>query len=348
MFKIGKVGVATAAVLVIVVASIGGAMATPIIVDAAGADPDSPLYGLGRLGESMRMASDEEQMKNRWNEYSQMVSRGKGLEYSVILEEFNEKMKSVAPLDAEAKKEVVRWMQEQMPGMGLMEFQLANEFSSKFREFVENAPEYQERIDNIIRVLTDLGEQYSSATPEMQENILAQLRIIMDEFRMLTGRFGGRLPPELNHYFNADNLLMDSGIHLKIHDDRNKWMPGFENAPAFDNILEEFKVKLAEMQTGLEEIPENTPGLQIALDQLALAIELRDNAIVQNNAGEIEKASFILRAAFAHLDSANRILRQTNEWWPGFQPEWMHPGRPDFPPFPGPWDQQEWGSQGGT
>jgi len=357
MTGLGKAGIAAAVVLVIVAASIGGAMATPMIVDAIGAPPDSPLYGLKRLGERIRMASDEEQMKMRWEEYLQMVNKGKGLEYSVILEEFREKMKSVAPADAEAKKEVVQWMQEQMPGMGLVELKLANEFSIKSRKFMENAPGYMEALENVIKILKSLEEQYLNGTPELRENILARLRLIMEQLRMMVGHFKGQLSRELNRYFDIDNLLIDAGIDANIHaggkwgpwGDNGRWRPSFENAAGvFSDRLVEFNARLAETQTKLQGTPENTPGRQAVESQIELAVKLRNNAIAENNAGNVEKAVLILKAAFAHLDCAGRLLDQVSEWRPEFPLSWVPWGRPDFPPQKSPREQlwqvpQGWG-----
>ena len=49
MRKLDQGGIAVLALVVTIAASMGAATAVPVIVSAAGVDPDSPLYGLGRL-----------------------------------------------------------------------------------------------------------------------------------------------------------------------------------------------------------------------------------------------------------------------------------------------------------
>ncbi|MEM3452664.1 MAG: hypothetical protein QW835_03445 [Candidatus Hadarchaeum sp.] len=325
----GKAGIAVAIVLVIVAASIGGAMATPIIVDSIGASPDSPLYGLRRLGEKIRMVSEEEQMKRRWDEYLQMVNKGKGLEYAQILEEFHEKMTKVASAEVEAKEEIVRWMQEQVPGIGLVELKLAGECISRSRGFVENAPGFPEGLENIIRILQELEQRYQAGTDEARENILAQLQLVMEQLRIMISRIRGQLPGELRRYFDADNLLMDARIGLKLRIGggpvpwiENRW-PVQENlSQLFLEGLEKFDNKLTKVQQKLEETSENHPGIRAAEVQIQAAIELRDNAIAENSTGNLEKAVFILKMAFMRLDCAERMLEQARVWRPEFPPTW--------------------------
>jgi len=349
MSRMGKAGVAAAVVLVIMAASIGGAMATPLIADAIGAPPDSPLYGLKRLGEKMRLASDEEQMQRRWEEYSQMVNRGKGLEYVALLEEFREKVKMVAPADVEAKTGAVQWLQTQMPGIGLVELKLAQECTIRSRKYVENHPGFPEGLENIIRILQDLEQQYQNGTDESRENILAQLRLVMEQLRMMIAQLRGQLPGELGRYFDIDNLLTDTRIDLGLHIGGgfgppidNRWPHPENAAESFSEWLEKFNARVAEVQEKLEEVPENTPGREMAESQLQMAIQLRDDAIAENSAGNLTKALFTLRAAFARLDCAGRILEQATEWLPGLLPRlgpWANfPSRkiPAGPPM-GPW-----------
>jgi hypothetical protein len=65
MFGHDQRGVAALTVVIIVAASTGVAIATPVVVSAAGANPDSPLYGLARLGEQIRMMSNVENLEQK-------------------------------------------------------------------------------------------------------------------------------------------------------------------------------------------------------------------------------------------------------------------------------------------
>ena len=127
-------GVASIIAVIIVATSVGAGMATPVVVDAVNVDPDSPFYGIERLGERIRMIGDEDQMIERWGEYVRMVNRGKGLVYKEILEEYWEKMQSVAPENVETKREILQWMQEQMPEIELVRIKLAKDFAHNLKK----------------------------------------------------------------------------------------------------------------------------------------------------------------------------------------------------------------------
>lgn len=329
MSRLGKAGIAVATVLVIVAASIGGAMATPIIVDAIGAPPDSPLYGLKRLGEKMRMTSEDEQMRRRWEEYLLMVNQGKGLEYAPILEEFQEKLEKVASPEAVPKEEMTQWLQEQLPGIGLVELKLARECIDHSRGYVENALGFSERAENIIRILQELEQQYQAGTDEARENILAQLKLVMEQLRMLIGQVRGQLPGELHRYFDVDNLLTNARLGLKLRIGggptpwiENRWPTRENQAQLFQEGLEKFNEKLTEIQRKLEETPENHLGVDAAVAQIQAAIELRDNAIAEDSAGNLARGLFTLKMAFMRLECAERMLEQAKAWQPEFPPSW--------------------------
>ena len=323
MERLGKKGIAPIIVLTILLMSTGAAIATPVVVDAVGVDPDSPLYGLGRLGERIRMASDEEQMKKRWGEYSRMVNRGKGLEYQSILEEFQEKMESVAPSDAEAKKEIVRWMQEQMLGIGLVELKLAKQFSQDLKKQMANIPGAIRELENETEVLERLENQFPNASPELQENILARLRLITQELQLIARQLGNQPPRGLRNYFHIDNMMIDLDIRMNIHAKNDNWRPTPENAVEFFNAkLGEFNEKLTEIQVKLEGAPENAPGRQAAERQVELAVKLRDNAVEANNSDNVKKAILLLRTAYIHLNNADKILEHADEWEKKFSEQW--------------------------
>ncbi|MBC7344797.1 MAG: hypothetical protein H5U03_05175, partial [Clostridia bacterium] len=295
-------------------------------VDSIGASPDSPLSGLKRLGEKIKMVSEEEQMKRRWEEYLEMVNRGKGLEYAPILEEFHEKMKNVASAEIETNGEIVQWMQEQMPGIGLVELKLAGEFT---RRFVENIPGFPDGLENIIRILQELEQQYRSGTDEERENILLRLQMVMEQLRLMIGQLKGQLPGELHRYFDIDNLLTDARLGLRLRIGRgpapwteNMWSVQENQAQLFLEGLEKFNEKLTEVQQKLEETPENHPARQAAESQIQAAVELRNSAINENGDGDVARAVFTLKMAFMRLECAERMLEQANAWRPEFPPSW--------------------------
>ncbi len=318
MIGLGQSGIATVTVVVAVVAVAGGTIGVPVAVDAADVDPDHPLYGLERVGERIRMVCDEDQMMERWGEYYQMVEKGKGLQYKNILEEFRNKLQDVIPENAEMKQEVVRWMQEQMPGIGLVQLRLQGELAGRLKEIL---PEVREEIENEIDEIENLREMLPGATPELQENIRAHLRLIRERLENIARRYPARVRPVIV-YFDIDNLLVDVDItvnvEINVHVIRPiHWVVGFENA------LDEFDNLLVEVQAMLEGAPENAPGRHAAERLVEVAIKLRDRAVAAYEDNRTRNALGLIHAANIHLRNATIILEHASEWEPRFWREWV-------------------------
>ncbi len=320
MFGPEQKGVAAIAAVVIVAASIGAGVATPVVVDAADVDPDSPFYGLERLGEQIRMVGGEDQMKERWGEYVRLVNRGKGLAHKSILEEFAEKMRDVAPGDVETKQEIVQWMQEQMPEIGMVQLRLCKELCQQLRQELENTPE-AEWIENCIRECENLEQNW--ATLELREEIRARLRLIRERTENITNRYRAQIhkPMDVDWYFDIDNVLVDVDVTVNVEIDIS-----VENLPdlseAFENKLEEFNTLLAEVQIMLEGAPENAHGKHAAERLVEVAIDLKDRAVTAYEEGKTRRALALVYAAKVHLGNAERILEHADEWEPEFAPQW--------------------------
>jgi hypothetical protein len=320
MMKLGQRGIAPIIAVAIIAASVGVGVATPVIVDAADVDPDSPLYGLERLGERIRMVSVEDQMKERWNEYSSLVDRAKGLEYKHILEEFVEKMREVVPGDVAAKQDIVRWMQENMPGIGLVQLKLQGELAERLKEDLANLPEIREEIENEIDEIENMKELLPGATPELRENIRAHLRLIREKLENIARHYRERVRP-VNVYFDIDNVLVDVDITVNVEVKINvirppNWAAGFENA------LDEFENLLSEVQAMLGGTPENAPGRHAAERLVEVSIKLRDKAVAAYEENRIRNALGLIHAAKMHLLNAKIILEHASEWEPRFRQEW--------------------------
>jgi len=321
MFGRDQSGVAVLAVVIIVAASTGVAVATPVVVDAVDVDPDSPFYGLERLGEQIRMVNNEDQMKERWSEYARMADRGKGIEYKNILEEFVGKMHDVAPENVGAKQEMVRWMQEQMPGVGLVKLRLMRELCLELRE---NLPEVSGELENELSDLENieqvlLAENYSSL-----ENIGARLELKAEHLRQIAERYENRLRERVHRYFDIDNILVDIDVTVNVEVDINIVRPIPITAAEFENELENFNTSLSEVQAMLEGTPENVPGRNAAERLVELAIKLKDNAVAAHEAGENRKALVLIHAAQVHLRNAETILNHASEWEPEFRENWTN------------------------
>jgi ElaB/YqjD/DUF883 family membrane-anchored ribosome-binding protein len=317
MRRLDQRGIAAVTVVVIIAVSAGGAVATPVIVDVADVDPDHPLYGLERIGERIRMIGDEDQMKERWGEYVRLVDRGKGLEYKNILEEFVEKMREVAPGDVAAKQEVVRWMQEQMPGIGLVKLKLQKELLQGLKE---DLPEISDEIDDLIDEIENCEPQLR--VPELRENARARMRLIREKLENLAERHRGRIRRPVNVYFHVDNVLVDVDITVNVEINITIERPPITVAK-FDEKLEEFNELLAEVQAMLEGTPENTIGRRAAERLVEVAIRLKDKAVDAYEAGKVRRALTLIYAAKIHLYNAKRILEHASEWEPMFKNEWM-------------------------
>jgi hypothetical protein len=314
MRKLDRGGVAVAALVVIVAASMGVATVTPVIVDVKDVDPDSPLYGLERLGERIRLVRDDDQMKERWGEYARLVDRGKGLEYKKILEEFVEKMHAVAPGDVEANQGVVQWMQDQMPGIGRVQLKLFKELCEGLKD---DLPEAHGEIDEIIGEIENCEEGLN--VTELREDAQAHLMLIREEIENIAGRHGARITRPVNTYFDIDNMLVDGNVTANIEINIR---PIPITAPSFEEELEVFDNLLAEVQAMLVGAPENAAGKHAAERLVEVAIELEGRATTAYEGGKIRGALGLIYAAKMHLRNAKIILEHANEWEPEFTGQW--------------------------
>ena len=319
MFGRDQRGVAALTVAIIVAASMGVAIAAPVVVDAADVDPDSPLYGLERLGERIRMVGDEDQMKERWGEYVRLANRAKGLEYKHILEEFAEKMHDVAPGDAETKQEIVMWMQEQMPGIGLVKLRLMRELCLELRE---NLPEASDELENELSYLENLEQELLVANSGLLENIRARLELRLEHLRRIAERYENRLRERIYGYFDIDNILADIDVTVNVEVNITIVRPIQITTAEFENELNEFNESLAEVQAMLEGTPENAPGRHAAERLVEVAIEFKDETVDAHEEGKTRKALALIHAAQVHLRNAETILDHASEWEPEFGEEW--------------------------
>ncbi len=320
MFGTEQKGVAAITAVVIIAASIGAGVATPVIVDTVHVDPDSPFYGLERLGEQIRMVSDEDQMKERWGEYVSLVNRGKGLAYKETLEEFVEKMREVVPGDVETKQEIVQWMQEQMPEIGMVQLKLYGELCQQLKQELDNTPA-AEWIENCIRECENLEQ--SGNTHELRAQIRARLWLIRETIENITNRYRTQInkPMDVDVYFDIDNALADLDVTENV--EINISMENFPNlSEAFENKLEEFNTSLVEVQIMLEGAPENTDGKHAAERLVEVAVDLKDKAVAGFEEGKTRRALALIYAAKVHLSDAEKILEHADEWEPEFALQW--------------------------
>jgi hypothetical protein len=314
--RLDQKGVAALTVVLIVAVSTGVGIAVPVVVDAVDVDPDSPLYGLERLGERIRMVGDEDQMKERWDEYARLVDRGKGLAHREILEEFTEKMRGVYPLDREAGQEAIMWMQGQMPRIEGVRLGLMRELCGKLQE---SLPATYDELGNILGDLENIEQELPTAYNEMMGNIRAHLVLIAEQLRQIAEQHEN-VPEKIGEYFEVENRLADASImwDVRVGMDRGAIFTPTE----FDKELKEFIEGLSEAQAMLEGAPENAPGRMAAKRLIDLAVGLRDNAAAAYEENNARLALALILAAEVHISNAERILRHASEWEPKFGAQW--------------------------
>jgi len=309
--KLGQRGVAPVIAVVIVAASIGVGVATPVIVDAADVDPDSPLYGLERLGESIRRVGIEDQMMERWGEYQRMVGENKGLEYRAIIEEFRDRMKEVLeqmPENVEAKQEIIQWMQQQMPGVGEVRLRLMVEACERIRGELENLPEVGAAIEEMENELENYEQELPTAPPERVENIRACAHLIRERIRDIIERYQHRMRRPIIVYIDIDNIVIDIDVTICAE---NK-IPKENLIAKFEEKLAIFENELAEVENKLQELPENA-RIRNAVETLvknALKLENRAVAIKDEKP---RRALGLLNAANVLVRNADRILEHVEE-----------------------------------
>lgn len=318
MRKLDQRGVAAIPVVVILLVSTGAAISTPVIVDLVDVDPDSPFYGLERLGERVRFVGDEDQMKERWSEYAKLVDRAKGLEYKHILQEFVEKIHKVVPGDSAAKQEIVQWMQMQMPEIGQVKLKLMKELCEELKD---ELPELSGELENELEDLENIEIGVPEVTT-VSDNVQAHLQLKFQRLWQIAQQYQPQVSEKIWDYFDIENVLVDVNVTANVEIDMTVIQPIPITTPKFGEKLEEFNTSLSEIQAMLEGTPENAFGRHAAERLVEVAIKLRDEAVNAHETGKIRKALALIHAAQIHLRNAETILNHASEWEPEFSEDW--------------------------
>lgn len=312
MLKMDKKGIAVVSVAVIVLATAGGAVAAPVVVDAVDVDPDHPLYALERLGERIRRVSDDDQIEERFEEYQRMVVKGKALKYRAILGEFKEKMEKVVPEDIETKAEIIAWMQQQMPRVGVIK---ANVLEEVCHQLKEDLPEVGE-LDNLCEKI----ENCKLLAWENIDTARACWELCRERIENIVHRYRYRVRERARKCLEIDNILVDIDIYIAV---KVRIHPIIDLAENFTEKLEEFDNMLAEVQAMLEGAPENLLGHRAAERLVEVAIRHKDMALIAYDEGRTRRALGLICAAKMNLYSAKLILEHASEWEPEFREEWI-------------------------
>lgn len=319
MRKLDQRGIAAIPLVVIIAVSTGAALATPVIVDVADVDPDSPFYGLERLGEQIRMVGNEDQMKERWSEYVRLVNRAKGLTYRHILEEFVEKMQEVVPGDADATHEVVQWMQEQMPGIGEVRLRLLKELAQGIKTDLADLPDASGAIENEINEIESYEGGLSTATPAQLENIMARAQVFRERLGSIANQYSHMIQRPVNVYLDLDNTIAEINTTTNIEVNITIVAPPTNLSARFDEKLADFDAGLAEVQTKTGELPEDSYLKTVVEGLINRATAIRNQAVGLKTAYP-RRALFLLYKANLLLNQAKAIIEYATEWVP---PEWV-------------------------
>lgn len=319
MRKLDQRGVAAIPLVVIIAVSTAAALATPVIVDVADVDPDSPFYGLERLGESIRMVGGEDQMKERWGEYAQLVNRGKGLVYKHILEEFVQKMQEVVPGDVATKQEIAQWMQEQMPGIGEVRLRLLKELAQGIKEDLADLPDVSGVIEDEINEIGSYEGKLPTATPVQLENIMARAQVFRERLGSIASQYSYKVQRPVNVYLDLDNTIGDINATTNIEVNITIIAPPTNLSARFDEKLAEFDEELAEVQTKTGELPEDSYLKTVVEGLINRATALRNQAAWVKTTYP-RRALFLLYKANLRLNQAKAIIEYAADWVP---PEWV-------------------------
>jgi len=109
VLELGTKGIATIAVAIVVVATAGG-VSTPVVVDQVDTLPDSPFYGLERIGEGIKETFTGGQnfdisiADERIQEFSAMEGRGKAMKYLSLVDEAADRIGSAVARATDNRK----------------------------------------------------------------------------------------------------------------------------------------------------------------------------------------------------------------------------------------------------
>jgi hypothetical protein len=307
-------GVAAVAVLAIVLVSAGAAVATPVVVDTIDVDPDSPFYGLERLGEQIKMVSNEAQMMERWTEYERMVDRGKALEYRAIMQEFVDKLQAIEVDNSEAKRALVEWMQEKMPGIGMVRARIAEELCERLREKLQPGSDEYKGLENELRALQRARERISAGQGDETE-VRAMVELRLEAVRKIAERVRERTGENIEKWLEIADALknaevtVDVKVTVVVHP--LPPLPGREN---LENLTENLEATIAELQAMLQGIPENAVTGVAAEKLLERAETEIERAKEAYDEGKIGRAFGQVAAATKHLEIVKRLIERAQEW----------------------------------
>ncbi|MEM2874559.1 MAG: hypothetical protein QW567_00820 [Candidatus Hadarchaeales archaeon] len=314
----GEGGVAAVAVLAVILVSAGATVATPVIVDTVDVDPDSPFYGLERIGEQIKMVGSEAQMMERWTEYERMVERGKGLEYRGVMQEFVDKLQALERENWEGKTELVAWMQEKMPGVGMVRASVAVQLCERLREMVRDNELEREELDNLCREMAEIRNRIRERYANENDEIRAMIRIRLGTIKRVVERVKERTGENLDGYVVIIDNLEDAevGMEARVAQSKAEMVQH-----RISELKENLEAKISELQAMLEGIPEDSLAGVAIERQLEVAQREIERAVEALEKGKIGQAFGQVTAASVHLRIAEKLTEKAPDWEPSICPQ---------------------------
>ena len=239
------------------------------------------------------------------------------MEYKAILEEFVEKMRISVPGDVEAKQEIVRWMHDQMPGIGRVRLKLYKEM---LEECKQDLPELEEELEEEIDVIKAYKE-LPTISPELWEEIRARLQLIWEK----VDAHRARIREPIVAYLDIGELLAGVDVHISIEIDIAVRRPDL--AAEFEEELADFYEDLAEVEAmlvgadiqleirpGVFKSLLETRGLHAVERLVEVAKTHAEKAEAAFEDGRPRKALGLIHAAKTNLEQAEKILECAIEW----------------------------------
>jgi len=311
--KMGESGIAPVAVLAIILVSTGTAVATPVIVDTIDVDPDSPFYGLERLGEQIKMVSNEAQMVERWTEYERVVERGKGLEYRGVMQEFVDRLQALERENWESKMELVAWMQEQMPGIGLVRAMVMEQVCERLKEKIGDNLQEREEIDDIIREMAEIRDRIRVRYAEENEEIRARVQLRLEALRQIANRIMEKTGENLQEMLEIIDNLREAELRVEA---KVRQTIEARIEARVEEIRENLENRITELQAMLQGMPENALSENAIREQVKLAQSGIQRAIEAHQQGKSGEAFRQVAVAMARIRIAERLAEKAPEWEP--------------------------------
>jgi|GEM_PF-2910893 len=295
---LGEHGIA-AAVLVIVLVSVGGGLATPVVVDSVDVSPDSPLYGLERVGEGIREAvaggqsMDVALAQERAMELESMVAKGKAARYHWLADEVAERLEKAGE-GVRDDRGLVRAMEavqthvqrlenlldkENLPERARLAVSLAVCRSSMVMGTLAEVQAKVEAREMIRERIREMREEFRELKKEAEENLREGLPVELP-IQQANLRVAEMLMPKVERVIirnpeNAEDLAEILQQRLE------EALANCVDNQRLENMIEKITEYWERLENIRENLPENIPWLPVICRRIVAVIVVVDTMPVR-------------------------------------------------------------------